>query len=77
MPFAHGARIEFENQGHEDTGALFFYVDYEEADRLPDDAGGFTPFGIARNHVMDSTTPSAAAISMTTAERIGRATATT
>ncbi len=44
MPFAHGARIEFENQGHEDTGALFFYVDYEEADRLPDDAGRFHAF---------------------------------
>jgi len=36
MPFAQGARITVENQGKEPVGALYFYVDYEEYDRLPE-----------------------------------------
>ncbi|MBI5707192.1 MAG: DUF2961 domain-containing protein [Armatimonadetes bacterium] len=37
MPFGNGARIEVENQGPEDVGCFYYYVDYEtyESD-LPD-----------------------------------------
>ncbi len=38
MPFARGARITVENQGTQPIGALYFYVDYEEHARIPDDA---------------------------------------
>ncbi len=37
MPFADGCRIEVENQGQAPTGALYYYVDYDELDRLPAD----------------------------------------
>jgi hypothetical protein len=38
MPFAKGARLTVENQGEQRVGALYFYVDYEAYDSLPDDA---------------------------------------
>lgn len=38
MPFARGARITMENQGSETVRALYYYVDYESYDTLPDDA---------------------------------------
>ena len=44
MPFAAGARIEFENQGEFDVTALYYYVDYEELDELPEDVGRFHAF---------------------------------
>jgi len=34
MPFAEGARITMENQGDEPVRALYFYVDYQELDRV-------------------------------------------
>jgi hypothetical protein len=37
MPFADGARIEVENQGAERVDALYFYIDYDQLDRLPAD----------------------------------------
>ncbi|MBI2301844.1 MAG: DUF2961 domain-containing protein [Armatimonadetes bacterium] len=37
MPFAHGARIEIENQGETATDSLYFYVDYDELPELPAD----------------------------------------
>ncbi len=38
MPFARSARLAVENQGQEPVGALYYYVDYEDYDSLPDDA---------------------------------------
>jgi hypothetical protein len=41
MPFSNGARIEVENQGGEDAGAFYFYVDYEEHATVPENLGRF------------------------------------
>ncbi len=41
MPFAQGARITVENQGTEDVGNFYYYVDYEEHDALPADTARF------------------------------------
>ncbi len=38
MPFSGGARITVENQGEEPVRALYYYVDYDSYDSLPDDA---------------------------------------
>ncbi len=37
MPFARSARITVQNEGKEQVRALYFYVDYEEYDQLPND----------------------------------------
>ncbi|GIX06050.1 MAG: hypothetical protein KatS3mg115_0453 [Candidatus Poribacteria bacterium] len=37
MPFGDGARISVENQGERPIRAFYFYIDYDELDRLPDD----------------------------------------
>ncbi|MFZ0429009.1 MAG: glycoside hydrolase family 172 protein [Acidobacteriota bacterium] len=41
MPFADGARIEVENQTGRDIDAFYYYVDYLQLERLPDDFGRF------------------------------------
>lgn len=41
MPFEKGAKIVIENQADIPIEALYFYIDYEEVDRLPADAGRF------------------------------------
>lgn len=41
MPFAKGARIEIENQTNEKIDAFYFYVDYLEMKKLPEDMGRF------------------------------------
>lgn len=41
MPFAEGAKIEIENQTGGEMRAFFYYIDYEEMDRLPKNAGRF------------------------------------
>jgi hypothetical protein len=38
MPFARSARIEVENQGTQPLRALYYYVDWEQYDRLPERA---------------------------------------
>ncbi|PKO18044.1 hypothetical protein CVU37_06895 [candidate division BRC1 bacterium HGW-BRC1-1] len=37
MPFRKGARIEVENQSGSEVQALYYYIDYEEHDSLPED----------------------------------------
>jgi hypothetical protein len=41
MPFAEGARIEIENQSGEDIKAFYFYIDYVEVEKLPENTGRF------------------------------------
>jgi hypothetical protein len=41
MPFAAGARIEIENQGEKAVEAFYFYVDYYEVSKLPENFGRF------------------------------------
>jgi hypothetical protein len=41
MPFAKGAKIEIENQADHQIDAFYFYVDYYEMKKLPDDMGRF------------------------------------
>ncbi|MEA5081561.1 MAG: glycoside hydrolase family 172 protein [Dysgonamonadaceae bacterium] len=41
MPFAKGARIEIENQTDKNINAFYFYVDYLQMDKLPEDMGRF------------------------------------
>jgi hypothetical protein len=41
MPFGAGARITVENQGPEEVGAFYYYVDYEEHDSMSEDQGRF------------------------------------
>lgn len=41
MPFAEGAKIEVENQSDETIAAFYFYIDYLEMKKLPQDAGRF------------------------------------
>jgi D-arabinan exo alpha-(1,3)/(1,5)-arabinofuranosidase (non-reducing end) len=44
MPFGDGARIEVVNQSDFPIGALYFYVDCEEHDSIPDTEGRFHAF---------------------------------
>lgn len=37
MPFANGARITLTNEGTEPVGSLYFYIDYEAYDALPEE----------------------------------------
>lgn len=37
MPFRKGARFEIENQSDKNVDNFYYYIDYEEHDRLPDD----------------------------------------
>lgn len=41
MPFGNGARIEVENQGTEEVGCFYYYVDYELHASIPDDMARF------------------------------------
>jgi len=41
MPFADGARITLENDSGHMLGACYFYIDYEEWDKVGDDQGRF------------------------------------
>ena len=41
MPFAKGARIEIENQADREIEAFYYYVDYVELKKLPEDMGRF------------------------------------
>lgn len=41
MPFSAGARIEIENQSDDRVDAFYYYVDYEERDRIGEDTGRF------------------------------------
>jgi hypothetical protein len=41
MPFEKGARIEIENQSDIDLTNLYFYIDYVELKKLPDNTGRF------------------------------------
>ncbi|RYG35450.1 DUF2961 domain-containing protein, partial [bacterium] len=41
MPFAKGARIEVVNQSELAIDHLYYYVDYEERDEIPEDLGRF------------------------------------
>jgi len=40
MPFSNGARVEVENQGTEDVGCLYYYLDYEINPARPKGAKG-------------------------------------
>ena len=54
MPFAKGARIEIENQTGQEIRAFYYYVDYVEVDRLPEDMGRFCAW---YNHELTDATP--------------------
>ena len=41
MPYSKGARITVENQGSWDCEAFYYYVDYEEHNKLPESFGRF------------------------------------
>jgi len=41
MPFANGARIEIENQTGRQIDAFYYFVDYVEVEKLPEDMGRF------------------------------------
>lgn len=41
MPFGSGAKITIENQGPEPVDAFYYYIDYEEHDTAPPEAGRF------------------------------------
>lgn len=41
MPFANGAHIEIENQTGKEIEAFYYYVDYAEYEKLPEDMGRF------------------------------------
>lgn len=41
MPFASGARIEVENQAGREISAFYYFVDYVEVEKLPEDTGRF------------------------------------
>ena len=41
MPFANGARLEIENKRDETISRLYFYIDYVEMKKLPNDLGRF------------------------------------
>jgi hypothetical protein len=41
MPFGAGARITLENDSEHELGSLYYYVDYEEHETIPDSLGRF------------------------------------
>lgn len=41
MPFGNGARIEVENQTGREISAFYYFVDYVEVEKLPEDMGRF------------------------------------
>lgn len=41
MPFADGAKIQIENQADQPIEAFYYYVDYIELEKLPEDMGRF------------------------------------
>jgi len=41
MPYSNGAKLTVENQGSEDAGCFYYYVDYEEHASIPEDMGRF------------------------------------
>lgn len=41
MPYGAGARITIENQSESTIEGFFYYVDYEEHEKIPEDAGRF------------------------------------
>ena len=41
MPFSENARIEIENQTGRSINAFYFYIDYVDKDRIPDEMGRF------------------------------------
>lgn len=41
MPFAKGAKIEIENQSDKTIDCFYFYIDYYETKKLPEDLGRF------------------------------------
>jgi hypothetical protein len=41
MPFAKGARIEIENQARSDIRPFYYYIDYVEMQKLPENTGRF------------------------------------
>lgn len=41
MPFKNGAKIEIENQADRNIDCIYFYIDYVEMSKLPDDVGRF------------------------------------
>jgi hypothetical protein len=41
MPFAKGARIEVENQTGRSIDAFYYFIDYVEVEKLPEDTGRF------------------------------------
>ncbi|HNS19498.1 MAG TPA: DUF2961 domain-containing protein [Sedimentisphaerales bacterium] len=41
MPFANGARIEIENQAGREISAFYYFIDYVEVEKLPEDMGRF------------------------------------
>lgn len=41
MPFSNGARIEVENDTGQTINAFYYYIDYVELDRLPENMGRF------------------------------------
>ena len=41
MPFAKGARIEIENQARSDIRSFYYYIDYVEMKKLPENTGRF------------------------------------
>lgn len=54
MPFAHGARIEIENQSGRTIDALYYNIDYEERPSLPEGMGRFHAW---YNHVLTKAPP--------------------
>jgi hypothetical protein len=41
MPYGNGARFTVENQSDTQVDSLYYYIDYEEHDSMPDDMGRF------------------------------------
>lgn len=41
MPFGAGARITLENDSEHELGSLYYYIDYEEHESIPDTLGRF------------------------------------
>ena len=41
MPFEKGARIEIENQADNEIRHFYYYIDYLEMKKLPEDMGRF------------------------------------
>ena len=41
MPFANGAKVVIENQADKDIDAFYYYIDYVEMEKLPENSGRF------------------------------------